>query len=151
MALGVKLFGAFQGLKPGTAVIPAGEEIQRAKPDEQLSLLLKERSFADYERLIQGRDLFSVPKEADPGPLPVNSVQDAKKENRMKDLILLGIVLDEKPLAVVQDKSTGQVVFVSTGDDLAGSQVQAIRQGKVELDCQGKKIELNFQEERESL
>lgn len=58
------------------------------------------------------------------------------------DLILLGIVLDNQPQAIIEDKKAKKSYFLYKGDVIGEMKVDEIMEGKVILSYQGEKIEL---------
>jgi hypothetical protein len=58
------------------------------------------------------------------------------------NLILLGIVLDEQPQAIIEDSKTKKTYFLYKGDNIGEIKVEDIQENKVVLSYQGEKIEL---------
>ena len=107
------------------------------------------KPFDEYANIINKRDIFNIsqPKDATASsenqpevePLPAAAAQDW-----LKDLKLVGILLDKEPKAVIEDSLKNETVFLSHGQELRSAVLQEIQEGKVIFAYQGHRLELAF-------
>ena len=106
---------------------------------------LKERpSFSVYADIFKSKDVFEsslknsvVPDRkglSEPVPAAQGFVLDAYK--------IVGILIDQKPQVVLEDKKTRETFFLSIGEHLKGVVVEEIFPGKVIFSDRNNKIEL---------
>ena len=62
----------------------------------------------------------------------------------VKDLKLVGILLDGEPKAVIEDLKKNETLFLSPGQSLGNAVLQEIQEGKVVFVYQGQRVELAF-------
>ncbi len=111
-------------------------------------VLPQAKPFDAYVDIINKRDIFNIaqPKGATPSenpaeaePLPAAAAQDW-----LKDLKLVGILLDKEPKAVIEDAVKNETVFLSHGQELRSAVLQDIQEDKVIFIYQGHRLELAF-------
>ena len=132
---------------------PAGQALSsptQAAEDISLSAGAKEewelhvaaievRPFDSYKPAMEGRDIFQAPWEQPAQDIPAPGVSSTEL---VKQLKLVGILLDKDPKAIVEDLGTQQTFFVSPGERIGNAIVQEIRQDKVILIFGQEKVEL---------
>ena len=62
----------------------------------------------------------------------------------IKRLKLVGVVLDQEPQAIVENRRTRQTLFLRRGDRVEGAVVKEILEGKVILTYAGQSVELTL-------
>jgi len=132
---------------------PAGQALSsptQAAEDISLSAGAKEewelpvaaievRPFDSYKPAMEGRDIFQAPWEQPAQDIPASGVPGTEL---VKQLKLVGILLDKDPKAIVEDLGTQQTFFVSPGERIGNAIVQEILQDKVILIFGQEKVEL---------
>jgi len=132
---------------------PAGQALSsptQAAEDISLSAGAKEewelpvaaievRPFYSYKPAMESRDIFQAPWEQPAQDIPASSVSSTEL---VKQLKLVGILLDKDPKAIVEDLGTQQTFFVSPGERIGNAIVQEILQDKVILIFGQEKVEL---------
>lgn len=110
-----------------------------SEKEEELSIAsIEVRPFDSYKQTMEGRDIFQAPWEK-PVEAPVSGISGSEL---IKQLKLVGILLDKDPKAIVEDLGTQQTFFVSPGERIGNAVVQEIRQDKVILIFGQEKVEL---------
>ncbi|MFA5059221.1 MAG: hypothetical protein WC676_01155 [Candidatus Omnitrophota bacterium] len=97
------------------------------------------KPYSYYEQQLKRRDIFESPvyKSGNQDAKPV-----ASSSELTKNLRLVGIVLDEKPEAIIEDVELKETMFVHKGESVKDAVVDEIKQGKVILIYRDQKIEL---------
>jgi type II secretory pathway component PulC len=62
----------------------------------------------------------------------------------MKEINLLGVISGANPQAVIEDKKSGKTYYVTEGQMIGDFQVEEIGYGKIILNYNGQKFELNI-------
>ena len=124
--------------KKEEAAVPsaAAEPVSREVASKALSLI-ERKPFSFYQETIARRDIFQAPweKSQEKGAAPL--VEDLSKK-----LKLVGIVLDQKPQAVIEDQETHQTYFLSPGESIGGARLEELQEGKVIFLFNEEKVEL---------
>ena len=109
---------------------------------ESHSLFSEERQpIESYVSMMRSRDLF---KGFEPPRPKINKPQGPSKDEIMARMTLLGIFLDEKPQAIVQDRRTKSTYYVHEGDRVDEVVVESIQEGSVKFSYQGETFELRI-------
>ena len=95
--------------------------------------------FDAYKKTMEGRDIFQSPWEK---PVAAVSASNASAAELVKQLKLVGILLDKDPKAIVEDLGTRQTFFVSPGEKIGSAIVSEVREDKVILIFGQEKVEL---------
>lgn len=100
-------------------------------PDNAVSVSTDQaRSFQEYQKIASDKELFT--------PVHSSDVKDMVSDgNRIyelaKELKLVGIMPGERPQAIIEDKRSGQTLFLRKGDLIDAMQISDILEGKVIL------------------
>lgn len=62
----------------------------------------------------------------------------------IKDISLVGVISDENPQAIIEDKKTQKTYTVSKGQSVGDFQIEDIQEGKVILNSKGRRYEINI-------
>ena len=126
-------------LAPALEIASLGAEATGSGMEPQAGQAAKPLSF--YTNAIGRRDLFRATDiAATAGPAPAGTEDEIKKS--LEKLELLGILLDDKPQAVIEDKETEKTYFLYEGDTIRGAVVEKILKGKIVLKHSGRTFEL---------
>jgi len=103
------------------------------------SMVSEARPFLHYLEMVQRRNIFS--------PIALKEVEKPEvKEKQLQemssDLSLVGISLDEEPVAMIENKKEEKTYFLKEGDKIGEFEIENIQENKVILNFKGKKIEL---------
>lgn len=118
-------------------------EIKPAQKEGALPLVLETESRADivsfdsYLKDINQREIFSnvaAARDAQPG-----SILNAEL---IKDIDLIGVILDKIPQAVIEDRKAQRTYYVTEGQYVGELQIEDIQEGKVILTLDGQRFEL---------
>ena len=111
-------------------------------------ILPEAKPFDNYADVIRSRDIFSI---AQPGgkslaenPNNIPQASFATTQDWIKNLKLVGILMDREPQAVIEDLQKNETVFLSHGQQLDEAVLEEIQEGKVIFLYQGHRIELTF-------
>lgn len=99
------------------------------------------KDFDSYAQIFEERDVFQAPWENPEGEVVASAVASIQSD-LIKQLTLVGIVLDKNPQAIIEDKKTRQTFFVRVGESVNGAVVTAIEEGKVIFKINEEKVEL---------
>ncbi|MBM3251575.1 MAG: hypothetical protein FJZ11_02170 [Candidatus Omnitrophica bacterium] len=97
------------------------------------------KDYGYYNKQFAKRDIFvapSIEKQADVSPLG--------SQQAIKNFKLVGIVLDKKPEAILENNVTKETYFLNKGDKLDSIQIKEILESKVILLYGGDEIELEL-------
>lgn len=83
------------------------------------------------------RQIFSGGIAAQAQALP--AIVDA---DLTRDIILVGVITDKNPQAIIEDKKTQKTYYLTKGQYLGQLQIDDIQQGKVTLSSNGQRFEL---------
>ena len=122
----------------------------QSQDDKSAEIVLPEpKPFNEYGSIIGRRDIFSIlqaneqlassENHNEVPPIALESTQDW-----IKNLKLVGILLDGEPRAVIEDSKTNETVFLSHGQQLDKAVLEDIQEGKVIFLYQGHRVELAF-------
>jgi hypothetical protein len=118
----------------------AHEKSRHVREDGETGKLVSEtRPFLHYLEMVRRRNIFS--------PIALKQVEkpEVKKKQLQEmasDLGLVGISLDEEPMAMIEDKKKEKTFFLKKGDKIGVFEIEDILENKVILSFEGKKIEL---------
>jgi len=104
-------------------------------------------SFEEYERVFIERDIFETTSSflGMPG---ADGMKTAEGLQPFVDLAekyqVVGILVDQHPQAVLQDKKTKETLFLDAGDQLDGAVIDQIVDGKIILLLNDQKMELGL-------
>jgi hypothetical protein len=102
--------------------------------------------FSDYEQVFKSRDLFAIEEEqpvqvemAQPAPIapPVVVQRDLSQE-----LKLVGILLDDRPQAVLEDLKNQTTIFLHKGESHGDIVLEDVQEGKVTIRYHNELVEL---------
>jgi len=106
---------------------PAGYAYRAARASEA------EKDYSVYSSSLSGRQIFGR---------SVAAPKEAAAEDLSANLSLVGIMPGAKPQAVIENKKSQKVYYVYEGGTFESFTVDEIKEGKVTIDYEGKKIEL---------
>jgi hypothetical protein len=112
---------------------PLGEAAQAATVPKPLSF---------YTGPIAGKDLFKAGQPVRQAESAGVTLEDATEV--LSEVELLGILIDEKPQAVLEDKQAGKTYFLYEGDTFKDMVVERIMVGKVILRYKGRTLVLSL-------
>jgi len=104
--------------------------------------------FSEYAQVIGERELMGLPGRRSPltssgaqtnGDEPVVPFSNGDLSQNLK---LVGIILDDNPVAVVEDRNKKETVFLSLGQRIGDAILQEIREGKAIFLYRGNNVEL---------
>lgn len=98
------------------------------------------KSFNFYKQELERYDFFQAPWEA-PAPKAAETAA-VPVYDLSKDFKLVGIVLDKKPQAIIEDLESKQTYFLHVGDSIRNAVVKEIHEGKVVFSYNGQTVEL---------
>jgi len=102
--------------------------------DATVGLLKERKSFSDYKAVIKQRDIFQA---------SWNIIRKVKAFPELSSKIkLVGIILDENPVAIVEDLTEKETIVMSKGDKIYGALLNEILDGKVIFIYNGEEIEV---------
>lgn len=96
-------------------------------------------AFESYRPAMEGRDIFQAPWEK---PVVETAASGDSASELIQQLKLVGILLDNDPKAIIEDLTTQQTFFLSSGEKIRDAVVEEIREDKVILGLAQEKIEL---------
>ncbi|MDD4909302.1 MAG: hypothetical protein PHR44_01290 [Candidatus Omnitrophica bacterium] len=117
------------------------QRIKNAAPGEEPDIIeaISPMPYSYYSEQVKGKNLFrsTARRESQAGGAP-------KKELRelIKDLALIGIIADEEPQAIIEDRATRQSYFLKKGEGVNGLEVAEIKENKVVFEYQGERVDL---------
>lgn len=118
---------------------PLQQTTQSLPPAEE------DEPFDGYEQVFAKRDAFallskfSFDPSGDGGGVPGGMQQFIDLAEKYQ---VVGILVDQQPQAILQDKTTKDTVFLSVGDKLDGAVIDQIVEGKIILLLNGQAVEL---------
>ena len=80
-------------------------------------------SYENYQKVFEGRNMFKTIGE--PPPL-ITVERSASFSDLTRNLYLSGIIDGEKPQAIIEDRSNGQIHYVESGDFIGSIQVISV-------------------------
>lgn len=113
----------------------------RVRVDESIEDGAATPPLSYYTDPVAGRDLFRA-GGAVPGREGSARIAHEDEAEILADIDLLGILIDERPQAVVEDKKTGKTYFLYEGDGFRDMVVEEILVGKVIFTYRGQTLEL---------
>lgn len=114
-------------------------EITKSIEGNDVNLFEEKKPFSYYKETIASRNIFQAPWEKlkeDIGDI-VEEVPSIKKK-----LKLVGVLLDNNPMAIVEDLKTKQTLFVFKGDKVGGALLEEIHEGKVIFLYENERVEI---------
>jgi hypothetical protein len=114
---------------------PGPEYVDPAKDKSQ------KVSFDNYQRLIKEKALFAVPEKK-----AVNNMTNSKTalSELAKYYKLVGIIPDDYPQAIIEDKKNQQTLFLKEGEMIDNIMIKSISTGKVIIACNGETATLSL-------
>ncbi len=102
------------------------------------------KPFDYYAQQLSKKNIFVLPAPLVVKERPNEVITHPKPDPMlfMKNLNLVGIVVDEKPLAVIEDLETKETLFLYSGDHLRDAVVEKITTNKVIFNNQGVLVEI---------
>jgi len=103
------------------------------------SMVSETRPFLHYLEMVQRRNIFS--------PIALKQVEKPEvKEKQLQEMVsdldLVGISLDDEPMAMIENKKEEKTFFLKKGDKIGEFEIEEIQENKVILNFKGNKIEL---------
>ncbi len=102
-------------------------------------------SFDEYSRIFGERDVFIIPYRKEPAkavPQRKAAVILTEQQADVSHFRLLGIVMDQHPLAIIEDTADKQTSFFSRGDSIGKGTLQDIQENKVVIMIHDSPVEL---------
>jgi len=99
------------------------------------------RPFEFYQKGIEGRNVFSASPAAPAGSAEAPAAGPAGAD-LIKDINLVGIITGENPQAVIEDKKTQKTYYLTKGQFIGELQVEDIKEGKIIINYQGRRLEV---------
>ena len=124
----------------GERIVVAPLHIESTASGETTQPLTAAKPLSFYTGPISGKDLFKAGQ-------PVRQAETARVTQEdateiLSEIELLGILIDERPQAVLEDKQAGKTYFLYEGDAFRDMVVDKILVGKVILRYKGRMLEL---------
>ncbi len=127
--------------KSGAVLVkPVGKEPEEAPVNPQPLTMPQTKSYNFYKQELESYDFFQAPWEAP--TTPAETTTATPTYDLSKDFKLVGIVLDKKPQAIIEDLQSKQTYFLFVGDELHNAVVKKIEEGKVTFTLNGQTLEL---------
>lgn len=106
-------------------------------PDLALEAKGAAKPYNFYSAGAGGRQIFSggIAAQAQAAP----AIVDAELT---RDIILVGVITDKNPQAIIEDKKNQKTYYLTKGQYLGQLQIEDIQQGKVTLSSNGQRFEL---------
>lgn len=125
----------YSWVSPGEVKLPVKQPQKTGTPNYILS---KEqiKPFEFYARNMNQRQLFGSPVKNN-ADIALIATADA-----LKELTLVGIISGANPQAIIEDKKTAKIYYVTKGQLVGGYHVEDIQEGKIILNYNGQKYEL---------
>ena len=127
-----------------TQKMPPGAPLTINKTTDQGIVFSTPKPFGYYAERFNKKNIFQVPI-----PSPPPNSQSSQAENQgvgdqplIKNLNLVGIVIDQKPIAIIEDLQTQETLFLSAGDHIREAVIEEIKKNTVVLKYKGEHIEL---------
>lgn len=125
-----------------TNLVPGGER-KIAEED----ILLPVTEFSSYAEILKKRDVFLPPKSTEDTiakeVVPPAAVAPDPATTLSANYRIVGIVMDKKPQAIIEDVKNGTTLFLSQGDALGDGRIVQIGLGRVLVLLGDRKIELS--------
>jgi type II secretory pathway component PulC len=100
----------------------------------------KQKPLSFYVQKFENKDLFNTSLyQTNPTSA---AVVNSAEQNPTQSLKLVGIVLDDKPQAIIEDLNSQQTLFLHVGDSIQDAKVKQILEGKVIFQFKEEMIEL---------
>lgn len=120
-----------------TLSLPRPSSLEEDKKEEEPP----EKPYAYYSKEIGQKELFKT-SILQGEEKPTAAAGSSTLADLSANLTLLGIVLDDRAQAIIQDKKTQKSYFLYKGNSIGEIKVEDILESKVILSYQGEKIEL---------
>lgn len=101
------------------------------------------KPFSFYEDMLKTRDIFASPQEISAAG---NVVEIPYVEAINGRFILVGLIIDQDPQAMIEDGQTGQTIFLKINESVSGLKLLDIQEGKIMVDYQGQISELFYKQ-----
>lgn len=96
------------------------------------------KSFSSYEQVIGQRDIFQSPWEK---PKVQNAFISSTLSELKKKIKLVGIVVDEESIAIIEDVKSRETSFLTVGESISGAQIEEITEEKVVFILNDERVE----------
>lgn len=100
------------------------------------------RPFSYYDDIIKKRNLFKG--IASPREKKNKKTSSQTASELLANYSLKGILSEDSPQAIIEDKKTKQTYFLNKGDSLGGFLIEEINEGKITLDLEGQKVKMSL-------
>jgi len=100
------------------------------------------KPFSYYDDIIKKRSLFkgiALPQEK-----KNKKTLSQTASELLANYSLKGILSEDSPQAIIEDKKTKQTFFLNKGDSLGEFLIEEINEGKITLDLEGQKVEMSL-------
>lgn len=100
------------------------------------------RPISYYDDIIKKRNLFkgiALPQEK-----KNKKTLSQTASELLANYSLKGILSEDSPQAIIEDKKTKQTYFLNKGDSLGEFLIEEINEGKITLDLEGQKVEMSL-------
>lgn len=98
------------------------------------------KPFESYLEGIRGKEIFKRSAIVQDAGQPLANLE----ENMLKDIVLIGVIADENPQAILENKKTQKTFYLRKDQMLEDFKVSDIKEGKVILEREGQMYELNL-------
>ena len=106
--------------------------------------------FSYYSGQLEKRDIFRIPEPVAP---PMENIVQPEKMNvpvvnapnpmdLIKNLTLVGILLDQNSTAIIEDQQSKETLFLQVGSQVNEAVVEQIQKSKVIFNFHGQRVEL---------
>lgn len=115
---------------------PQEEKMPPESPEQK-----PEVSFEEYQKLLLKKSIFAPPA-TDRKKSPVSEGPTLRE--LVKDLRLVGIMPGDEPQVIIEDKKSGQTLFLKKGEQIEGIEIKEIQSGRVILGYEEETITLSL-------
>ncbi len=98
------------------------------------------KPFESYLEGIRGREIFKRAAIVADAEQPLANLE----ENMLKDIALIGVISDENPQAILENKKAQKTFYLRKGQMIEDFKVYDIEEGRVILEREGQMYELNL-------
>ena len=106
------------------------EPTKKLTVKDQVSKKEEAGSFDDYQRLLSGKSIFAP---AAPRKRQQSATEGPSLRDLVKELRLVGIMPGEDPQAIIEDKRTGETLFLKRDEMINDIKIEDIGTGRVTL------------------
>ena len=101
--------------------------------------------FSEYTEIIKARDIFNPPYDKEVAPPPSQEISKPEQvpvPDLTQQYKLVGILVDNKPVAIIEDLRSKETLFLSQGEHFGEAVLEEIKEGKVVISFQNQRLEL---------